>query len=55
LEVKKIHWVRQFRSDRIFQPLADKIVSIREAADSDPSLELQGTMIKLGEKFYLVS
>jgi len=50
LTVKKIHWVREFRSDRIFQPLADKIISIRQAADSDRSLLLQGTMIKLGER-----
>ncbi len=53
LVVSKLHWVREFRSDRAFKPLSDQVLHFRKQADIDPSMELQGNSFKLaGNSIY---
>ena len=48
--VTKIHWIRQYKKSRVFQPLVDKAIEYRKLADENPDMSLQGTSWKLGKK-----
>lgn len=49
MTVTKIHWIRQYKSARVFQPLVDKAINYRILADKNPDMALQGTSWKLGK------